>query len=98
MAQLASQLRQQLVDNITIVVLEWQRRRPLGQWLSTWPANPQGPLPATWKAWFSETVTQARTSDGEAVKPATVATTGRWPQVWKVNEGQLVRSFEQIQQ
>jgi len=57
------------VDNITDVVLEWHRRRPLGQWwlrqsLSTRPANLQGHLPATLKIWFLETVTQAQFTAG----------------------------------
>jgi hypothetical protein len=69
MVRLASQFRQQLVNNITELVLEWQRRRPLGQWwlrqsLSTWPANPQGHLPATWQTWFAQTVTQAQFTAG----------------------------------
>jgi hypothetical protein len=69
MVRLASRFRQQLVNNITDVVLEWQRRRPLGQWwlrqsLHTWPANPQGHLPATWQTWFGQTVTQAQFAAG----------------------------------
>jgi len=69
MVRLASRFRQQLVDNITDVVLEWLRRRPLGLWwlcqsLSTWPDNPESHLPATWHIWFSETVTQAQFTAG----------------------------------
>jgi len=69
MVQLANRFWQQLVNNITDVVLEWQRRRPLGRWrlrqsISTWPANPQSHLPPTWQTWFGETVTQAQFTTG----------------------------------
>jgi hypothetical protein len=69
MVRLANRFRQQLLNNITDVVLEWQQRRPLGRWWlrrssSTWPANPQGHLPPTWQTWFAETVTQAQFTAG----------------------------------
>jgi len=66
---LAAHCRQMLLDNITNVVLEWQRNRPLGQWwlfesLNTWPANPHGGLQATWRIWFTQTVSQVQHNAG----------------------------------
>ena len=69
MVWLASRFHQQQVDNITDVVLEWLRGRPLGLWwlsqsLTIWPDNPESHLPTTWHIWFSETVTQAQFTAG----------------------------------